>query len=267
MVRAAPLLALVLAACSGGGRTEILVEVHSDLLVPDELDRIAITARAPDDRVQSATADLGPRQIPLPRVLGMVHTGGPLGPYLLTVRGERGGAPLVTREASVTFVEGRTMVLRVDLVRGCIETTCEAGQTCSVGGCRSVEVVPGELTDWNGRPPPQDAAAFDACVPVERCNGVDDDCDGETDEGFDLTSDEAHCGACGASCARPNATTSCVASECVIDACEAPFDDCDLDPDTGCETDTSSTYEHCGACGSGCSPPDRVCTAGACARG
>lgn len=265
-MRAAPLFVALLAACSGGGRTEILVEVHSDLLVPEELDRVAITARAPDDRVQPATAELGPGQVPLPRVLGMVHTDGPLGPYHLTVRGERRGATVVTREASVTFVQGRTLVLRVDLLRQCIDATCEAGQTCAVGGCRSIEVGPGELTEWDGRPPPRDAAAFDACVP-ERCNGVDDDCDGETDEGFDLTSDGANCGACGVSCARPNTTASCVDSECVIDACEAPYDDCDGDPGTGCETDTSSSFQHCGACGAPCSPPDRVCNAGVCARG
>jgi len=46
---------------------------------------------------------------------------------------------------------------------------------------------------------------------AEQCNGDDDDCDGEVDNGFDLTSDAAHCGACGQSCGGGQ---SCVAGVC-----------------------------------------------------
>jgi hypothetical protein len=52
---------------------------------------------------------------------------------------------------------------------------------------------------------------FDACFPTETCNGLDDDCDGETDEDFDLTSDEANCGACGSACGG----LFCADSQCV----------------------------------------------------
>jgi formylglycine-generating enzyme required for sulfatase activity len=46
---------------------------------------------------------------------------------------------------------------------------------------------------------------------VERCNGQDDDCDGRTDEAFDLTLDDENCGRCGSVCGPGE---GCVASEC-----------------------------------------------------
>jgi hypothetical protein len=45
----------------------------------------------------------------------------------------------------------------------------------------------------------------------ELCNGQDDDCDGASDNGFDLTTDEANCGACGRVC---KANESCCGSAC-----------------------------------------------------
>lgn len=43
---------------------------------------------------------------------------------------------------------------------------------------------------------------------AERCNGVDDDCDGTTDEDFNLQTDNAHCGQCSRACASTEACTS-----------------------------------------------------------
>ena len=45
----------------------------------------------------------------------------------------------------------------------------------------------------------------------EACNGEDDDCDGRTDEAFDLTRDDDNCGRCGSACGPGE---RCVASEC-----------------------------------------------------
>jgi hypothetical protein len=255
---------LALLGCTRS-RTQVLVEVHSDLLAPEQIDRIEISARSPENRVQSAFAVLGPGELPLPRVLTMDHTSGALGPYALTVRGEQNDTLVVAREASFTFQPGRTLVMRVDLVRACIGVTCAAGQTCAVGGCRSVEVAPGELSPWNGVPPPVDAAGVDACT-TERCNGVDDDCDTRTDEGFDLDTDPRHCGACGMSCEQPNTTATCTAGECVVQRCQAPWADCDGNGRNGCETDTSSTPSHCGMCDFACTGPTRDCCDSVCGR-
>ncbi len=60
------------------------------------------------------------------------------------------------------------------------------------------------------------------------------------------------CGACGASCARANATASCAGDSCHIDSCDAGFDSCDGEDSTGCENSLDSTSD-CGACGTPCS--------------
>ncbi len=70
---------------------------------------------------------------------------------------------------------------------------------------------------------------------AEECNGIDDDCDGEVDEGFDLASDPARCGGCGIVCDLPHAVSSCAEGRCVIARCQAGFYDVDGEDDNGCE--------------------------------
>ena len=70
---------------------------------------------------------------------------------------------------------------------------------------------------------------------VEACNAVDDDCDGEIDEDFDLGSDIRNCGDCGAVCsAGPHARPICESGTCVH-ACDTGWYDNDGDASTGCE--------------------------------
>ncbi len=95
----------------------------------------------------------------------------------------------------------------------------------------------------------------------ERCNGADDDCDGETDEDFDLSSDVRNCGSCGQACASEHGTASCEAGACVL-RCDEGYADCDGDPANGCEADLTSP-ESCGACGTRCEGATPLCVAGA----
>lgn len=66
---------------------------------------------------------------------------------------------------------------------------------------------------------------------AEVCNAVDDDCDGQVDEDFELASDDQHCGSCGRQCA---VGTSCRSSRCVESRCDDGVDN-DLDGGTDCE--------------------------------
>lgn len=85
----------------------------------------------------------------------------------------------------------------------------------------------------------------------EVCNGLDDDCDGVVDNGFDLNTDVNNCGKCGAMCMPgPNiATWDCSVGVCTIQSCNAGFDDCDGIFENGCEVDLSHDVLNCGSCG------------------
>lgn len=81
----------------------------------------------------------------------------------------------------------------------------------------------------------------------EVCNGEDDDCDGAVDEGYDLSTDSEHCGACGAACDPAMGTGACAGGACTIEACDEGWVDCNGDVADGCETDLDGPG-FCGAC-------------------
>jgi len=112
------------------------------------------------------------------------------------------------------------------------------------GGDVEPEDLPGEVGD--------DLEA-EVCVPDpagERCNGLDDDCDGQTDETFDLLSDLANCGVCGNDCAalHPSAPLdstepACEGGTCAY-ACLGSYFDVNGSAEDGCEClDTESHTE------------------------
>ncbi|MCA9542774.1 MAG: putative metal-binding motif-containing protein, partial [Myxococcales bacterium] len=123
------------------------------------------------------------------------------------------------------------------------------------------------------------------------CDGLDNDCDGASDEG--LRGTLAHCGGCNQACDPPHAQGLCEADRCVVGPCAAGFVDVDGRPDNGCEYacvpedppsescdgqdddcdgrvdegfDLASDPEHCGRCGTFCGRPNAtwLCVQGAC---
>jgi Notch-like protein len=70
---------------------------------------------------------------------------------------------------------------------------------------------------------------------LEICDGKDNNCDGQVDEGFDLQNDPLNCGACGMKCSANNAVPGCKAGVCSILTCKSGFADLDKNPANGCE--------------------------------
>ncbi len=80
--------------------------------------------------------------------------------------------------------------------------------------------------------------SYDACIKmIEVCNGVDDNCNGQTDEGFDKQTDVRFCDSC-KGCSwmyGKNAVPDCAAGKCVIKTCVGGWVDLNKDPSDGCE--------------------------------
>ena len=108
----------------------------------------------------------------------------------------------------------------------------------------------------------------------ELCNERDDDCDDEVDEGFELTTDPAHCGACEHACVAVHADVVCEESACLVLDCTEGFTDCNLDGVDGCEVELLGPNgcgecgvldgDPCGTCGSGtmaCAEGEQTCVA------
>jgi hypothetical protein len=269
--RVVPALSLACALLGCGAdevaHTQIMVVVDSDLTVPDELDELTIDVTGPGGIGQQAVADL--RAEGLPRSLALQRKKGPLAPLEVRVLGRAGGLDVVERRAALAFVEGRTLVLPMHLLRACVANSC-GDLTCTESGCSELNVDPNSLVDWSGDEPRltapvdagepiedagvdaasepmeagadaqvdagdagRDASASDAgrdassdggadagrdagdasrCMPAtEVCNQRDDDCDGMSDEGFDLQGDERNCGSCGNVCSSGR---MCCAGNC-----------------------------------------------------
>ncbi|HUU03901.1 MAG TPA: S8 family serine peptidase [Myxococcota bacterium] len=87
------------------------------------------------------------------------------------------------------------------------------------------------------------------CV-VGSCDAGFADCNEEDPDGceIDLNSDAQNCSACGVICEFDHAGALCTGGVCAVGACQGAWGDCNGDPVDGCETDTTSDANNCGAC-------------------
>ncbi|MBX3271690.1 MAG: hypothetical protein KF729_15595 [Sandaracinaceae bacterium] len=249
-------LTLGLAACTAPAQLVVVVETNLD--VPGELDVVEVSVQSPDGVSTTTPQPLdGPDAPRFPLTLGVSPSGETLGPITVTALGRRGGAEVVRQSARVTLVAGETRTLHLVLYRSCVGRTCEAGQTCDGRAC--VAQARSELPEWTGTPPTYDPS--DACLALpwdvdgdgrgsvacggddcdddaestyrgaeEACNGVDDDCDGDVDEGCDCTplgEVESCTTSCGSTGRRTCAEAGWQPCEPPAETCGGVDDDCD----------------------------------------
>ncbi len=79
--------------------------------------------------------------------------------------------------------------------------------------------------------------------------------------------DANNCGACGQVCNLPNSGATCNIGACKVTTCTIGYDNCDGNNLTGCEINTASDPNNCGACGNKCNLPHATakCSTGGCA--
>lgn len=113
---------------------------------------------------------------------------------------------------------------------GHIDEAWAGVESCGLGPCAA-----------SAAPATCEGGVETACQPGphtgERCNGVDDDCDGAADENFELEHDVDNCGACGRTCDVAGAVAFCRDGDCGISACLAGFHDCNSSAGDGCESE------------------------------
>lgn len=152
-----------------------------------------------------------------------------------------GDASCEASECKIACDEGFTDC-NADVVDGCERRTTRDVLHC--GGC-GIECVP----EADGSPWCRNGMCGETICPAGR-----GDCNADPDDGCEvnLATDAENCGTCGSLCTVANGTGKCTATGCAIDRCDAGFADCDGRYDNGCETNTATSIDHCGACGETC---------------
>jgi hypothetical protein len=274
------------AACQGGGeiRTMLVVEVQSDLNIPNELSRVDLVVRRGTEVRQQLSFPLaGPQQLPVRAGFLQVPGGGP--DVTIEARGLFGDVVVVAEEAAVSFVEGESRLLVLYLSAQCKGVACGVDLTCTQGGqCRSKVRSPAELPSFKPDVPvaldggPGDADVTDAPAPTPGDAAADTPPAGTPDGGegcavtqsscggacVDRSSDVRHCGQCDVDCRKLDGVdateVSCVGGACVIGpkGCLPDRADCENGASDGCEADLSKP-KTCGGCARSCSPTE-VCS-------
>lgn len=165
--------ALLIACACADDPTQIIVVLNTDLEAGTDIESVELEVDG------SVLSEVVP---PTPRTALLKHSGGELGPIRVMVRGLRDGLRRIEREAVVSFVEGKTLLLNICLSRDCLEdTSCAGARTCTENGCRS-PVIP-ELPEYNGTIPTSCGA-----IVGEDAGGIDSALDAD-DAGVDTATD------------------------------------------------------------------------------
>jgi len=181
-------------------------------------------------------------------------------------------------ETSAMHCGGCNQPCTADSFPGVLYASCKAGK-CVPGPC-----TPG----WFDTQPDVPGCECYKTSVVEKCDGMDNDCDGQTDEQpvtdckspmlcldgvcncdpelpsmllcggvcVDALTSVAHCGDCATNCFQMGwanvDTYACQEGQCVIKGCDGGFVDVDLLPDNGCECMFNSPVEQCNGADDDC---------------
>lgn len=237
-----------------------------DVVFVDEGDEGMVSIDVPltGDVVDAGTApDVSEDVAPPPDVTSPVDTTPSPDVVVMVDVGQDAGVPDVGFDATSVATDGG------DAGPSDTGPTCPTGQTLCGGACISTASSVdhcGACGNVCGASP---FANMTRACQTGQCGSVCStgfaNCDGLMGNGceVDTRSSAQHCGACTRACALANATPSCLVGSCYIASCSTGFASCDGNEANGCEMDTRSSAQHCGACGRACSSTQQ-CIRGTC---
>jgi sulfatase modifying factor 1 len=258
-------IALVAACKSSNDGTKIVVAVWSDLAVPTEVDSVHIKVTGPTSSSENTftlNASGASGKTKLPVELELVPDAASNATFTVTAVGMLGHTELVGQSARVSFVSGKSLLLRLFLGRACEGVTCSPSFTCALGTCDQPIEVPTlppytePLTGFDAgtgrdgaleRDAPLDYAADGAGDQATRDAGGGLDARDATDAAagaaLDGPAPDAGC-IVGQNCLPPaNGTATCVAGRCVM-SCNGGFK----------KTGDECRYPSCASLGPTCGP-------------
>jgi len=179
----AALCGMVLSCSGQGSKTEIVVEVQSDLSVPADIDTVQVEVTGPADKIHSLSFPLtGTTQWPLR--FSLVPSDNQDTWFDVKVTGLLKDVAVVVQESSSSCVPNQRKVLAIFLDRICQPPQCTTGLTCRFGGCTSIAVAPETLPDYDPsilplRGDASIATSMDAPIVDAGNDGVSDGTDAE----------------------------------------------------------------------------------------
>ena len=155
----------------------------------------------------------------------------------------------------------------------CVSGQCEVvgcapgSGDCDGEGCRSLAADNDHCGECDNVCSDGTQCAGGRCTDLV-CDPDTADCNGQSDDGCeaDLSSTQP-CGSCDNACPDySRGSAACQDGLCVIDSCDPDYDDCNGEPEDGCEVSLTGVA-NCRACGMDCSALPNVASAGCGAEG
>jgi Collagen triple helix repeat (20 copies) len=152
-------------------------------------------------------------------------------------------------------------------ISGDVDTCAGTQQSCS-GFCESTTIDAnncGSCGKVCGFANGSASCAAGSCV-LSGCTSPFSDCNHNPVDGCETNTaiDTNNCGFCGNACYFANGSGVCALGSCALSACNPGFGDCNHSPIDGCETNTTSDFNNCGACNNRCGVFSTACVNGVC---
>ena len=127
-----------LLSCSPKPATEVVLEFDTDLPVPAQMNGLHVLVTGEDGAMHfENTYQLGrdAGQVMLPRRLTLVPRDGGSPTFTVDVEGMFDASVVVSQRATLGFITGRSLFLRIELLMVCKDRTCDPSTTCVRGDC------------------------------------------------------------------------------------------------------------------------------------